>query len=112
MAAFRIADEDVVRDAVGAEEEGSLSDTEVLSLPLPFALTLRKGEAVLLTTGGVCVLDGGLLGLLIEGLSQDEKKSSPGSPDGVTDPSLNVGDRMSMTVTSSGNLETVSASIT
>jgi hypothetical protein len=41
----------------------------------------RKGEAVRLA--GVLVREGGLLGRLMVGLSQEEKKSSPGSPAGV-----------------------------
>jgi hypothetical protein len=42
---------------------------------------VRNGDAVRLE--GVPVRDGGLLGLLIVGLSQEEKKSSAGSPAGV-----------------------------
>jgi len=64
---------------------------------------LRNGEAVRLTTGGVCVLDGGLLGRLIDGLSQDEKKSSPASA-GVEVPSVGVAATISVTTTSSGKL--------
>jgi len=71
--------------------------------PLPFALGLRKGDAVRLITGGVCVLDGGLLGRLIDGLSHDEKKSSPASA-GVEVPSLGVAATMSVITTSSGKL--------
>ena len=54
-------------------------------------------------TGGVWVLDGGLLGRLIEGLSHDEKKSSPGSA-GVEVPSVGVAVMASVTTTSSGKL--------
>lgn len=71
--------------------------------PLLLAPGLRRGDAVRLTTGGVCVLEGGLLGRLIEGLSQDEKKSSPGSA-GVDIPSVGVAATMSVTMTSSGYL--------
>ncbi len=69
--------------------------------PLPFAVGLRKGDAVRLITGGVWVLDGGLLGRLIAGLSHDEKKSSLGSA-GVEVPSIGVVAAMSVTTTSSG----------
>lgn len=44
----------------------------------------------------------------MDGLSHDEKKSSPGSPDGVAEPSRVVGDSTSSTATSSGNLAIVS----
>lgn len=74
-----------------------------LSGPLPFAPGLRNGEAVLLTAGGVCVLEGGLLGLFIAGLSQDEKKSS--SAVGVAVPSaVGTAATMSVITTSSGYL--------
>lgn len=44
---------------------------------VPFAAPAeRKGEPVLATTGGVPTLEGGLLGLLMAGLSHEEKKSS------------------------------------
>ena len=71
------------------------------AIPLPLAVGLRKGEAVRLMIGGVCVLDGGLLGRLIEGLSQEEKKSSLASA-GVEVPSVGVGAAMSVTTTSPG----------
>ena len=106
VAVLRIADEEIVRDAPGAAESVSVFEMGVLGRAelLPFAPAVRKGEAVLLMTGGVWVLEGGLLGRLMEGLSQDEKKSSPGSPEGVDEPSLAVGERISVTMTSSGNL--------
>ena len=69
--------------------------------PLPFVLGLRKGDAVRLITGGVWVLDGGLLGRLIAGLSQEEKKSSLGSA-GTEVPSVGVEAAISVTTTSSG----------
>ena len=74
-----------------------------LGAPLLLAPGLRKGDAVRLITGGVCVLDGGLLGRLIDGLSQDEKKSSPGSA-GVEVPPVGVAVLISTTTTSSGYL--------
>ena len=90
----------------GAEED-SVSEPASgdfgLGAPLPLTPGLRKGDAVRLITGGVCVLEGGLLGRLIEGLSQDEKKSSPDSA-GVDVPSVVVGAAMSVTTTSSGYL--------
>ena len=100
-----MADEEIVRDAIGAESlsvplKGVFARVE----PCPLAPALRNGEAVLLMTGGVCVLDGGLLGFFIDGLSHEEKKSSPGSPDGVDAPSRKVGERISVIATSSGNL--------
>jgi hypothetical protein len=49
---------------------------------------LRKGDGVRPTTGGVAVRETGGVGRLIDGLSQDEKKSSSGSPEGVEDPSV------------------------
>ena len=73
-------------------------------MPLPLALGLRKGDAVRLITGGVCVLEGGLLGRFIEGLSQDEKKSSPASA-GVDFPSVGVAATTSVMTTSSGKLD-------
>ena len=77
-----------------------------LGAPLLLAPGLRKGDAVRLITGGVCVLDGGLLGRFIDGLSQDEKKSSPGSA-GVEVPSVGVAVLISATTTSSGYLNMV-----
>ena len=41
----------------------------------------------------------------MEGLSQEEKKSSAGSTDGVEEPSAGVGERRSVITTSSGYLE-------
>ena len=70
---------------------------------MPLAPALRNGDPVRLMTGGVWVLDGGLEGRLIEGLSQEEKKSSPGS-EGVDVPSAGVEITISLTTTSSGNL--------
>lgn len=100
-----MAADEIVRDAAGADslsafDNGVFDRAELV----PFAPALRKGEAVLLMTGGVCVLDGGLLGLLMDGLSQEEKKSFPGSPEGVEDPSRKVGDKISVMETSLGNL--------
>lgn len=73
-----------------------------LVTPLPLALGFRNGEPVRLMPEGVCVLEGGLLGRLIVGLSHDEKKSSSGV--GVSVPSDVVGIVMSVMTTSSGYL--------
>ena len=70
---------------------------------MPFAPALRNGEAVRLTVGGVWVLDGGLDGRFIEGLSHDEKKSSLGSEE-VSVPSVGAETTISLTTTSSGYL--------
>ena len=112
---FRIADDEIARDAglvaseesaEGAVEEETLRGDFERALPLPFAPAFRKGEAVRLPpTGGVPVREGGLLGRLIAGLSQEEKKSSDGSPAGVFEPSGVPSSAMSVIVTSSGNLE-------
>lgn len=70
----------------------------------PFAPAFKNGDAVRLTTGGVPVREGGLLGRLIEGLSQEEKKSSSASPAGVLEPLEGVPAGTSVITTSSGNL--------
>ncbi len=106
-----MADDEVVRMAVGAGRafsaslaapangDGDLGRAEPLALPAE-----RKGDAVRETTGGVLLRDGGLLGRLIVGLSQEEKKSSAGSPAGVAAPSAGVGSDSSEITTSSGYL--------
>ena len=100
-----MTDDGTARD--GARED-SLSEPGSgdfdLGTPLPLAPGLMKGDAVRLITGGVCVLDGGLLGRLMEGLSHDEKKSSPCSA-GADVPSVGVAAGMSVTTTSSGYLD-------
>ena len=106
---FRIAVEEVVLIAVGAGRAFSASAAAEergegdLGRPAPLAVpAVRKGEAVRETTGGVPVREGGLLGLLIVGLSQDEKKSSAGSPAGVEVPSADAPIISSVMMTSSG----------
>jgi hypothetical protein len=90
VAVFLIAVEETVRGAdVGAGEFEALSG-DFGRVPFPLLPALRKGEAVRLTTGGVAVREGGLLGRLIVGLSQEEKKSSSGSPAGVCVPKAAV----------------------
>lgn len=86
--------------ALEASGEGDLG-REVDPLVLPAE---RKGEAVREATGGVPLRDGGLLGRLMVGLSQDEKKSSAGSPDGVDEDSEGVARLSSVMTTSSGYL--------
>lgn len=76
VAVFRV---EFARMAVGAGDAFFSSDAESGDFerdPFAFAPALRNGELVRLTTGGVPVREGGLLGRLIEGLSHDEKKSS------------------------------------
>ncbi len=101
---FRRAAEVVTRLAGAATGfESPESDLErgeaarAASLPLP---ALRKGEGVRPTTGGVAVLEIGGVGRLMAGLSQEEKKSSWGSPAGVEAPSASE----STMTTSLGNL--------
>ena len=71
-----------------------------LEMSLP---AFKKGELVRPTTGGVLVRETGGVGLLIEGLSQEEKKSSLESLAGVAEPSASAG--MSVMTTSSGYLK-------
>lgn len=102
---FRIAEEEMVRVVGGAGEDSlSIRGDFGLAIPLPLVPGLRNGEDVRLITGGVCVLDGGLLGRLMAGLSQDEKKSSLGSLDGVPVPSVGEVMIISVMITSSGYL--------
>lgn len=74
------------------------------AVPLPLAFAERNGEAVRPTVDGVPVLEGGLLGLLIAGLSHDEKKSSAGSPAGVLVPEPPASSAASSRTTISGDL--------
>jgi hypothetical protein len=106
---LRTAVDDVDRIAVGAGRAFSASVAALergdgdLGRAAPFAFgALRKGEAVLEPPSGVPVREGGLLGRLIVGLSQDEKKSSAGSPAGVDVPSAGVPSASSVMTTSSG----------
>lgn len=107
---LRIAEADVDRIAVGAGRDFSPSSAAPargegdLGLAAPLAMPAdRNGEAVRETTGGVPDREGGLLGLLIVGLSQEEKKSSAGSPAGVF-ASPGVDRTSSVMTTSSGYL--------
>ena len=105
---LRIAVEDVARIGVGAGRASEVLVTELRPegdfervVPL-VVFALRKGEAVRDTTGGVPVLEGGLLGRLMVGLSHEEKKSSAGSPAGVDVPSVDSALASSAITTSSG----------
>lgn len=110
VAVLRTAVEGTARDVGGTGVESEVvsafsailrGDFDLGGAPLPFAL--RKGEAVRCMLLGVPVREGGLLGLLIAGLSHDEKKSSLGSPTGVFVPEP-ASSASSSTLTSSGNL--------
>jgi hypothetical protein len=101
---LRRAAVDVVREAIGAAGSADVRGDFDRVGPLPLAP--RNGEAVLLMPG-VPEREGGLLGLLIEGLSQEEKKSS-GSPAGVLVPLPSSASAASSTTTLSGFLQSVS----
>lgn len=83
---FFNAEECVIRPAAGLGVSSVLDRGEAARLG-PFSPGLRKGDGVRPTTGGVAVREIGGVGFLIEGLSQEEKKSSSGSPAGVDVPS-------------------------
>lgn len=90
---FLNAEECVIRLAAGLESVESILErgdaVRTMSLPLPFESPgLEKGDGVRPMTGGVDVRDRGGVGFLMEGLSQEEKKSSSGSPAGVELPSV------------------------
>ena len=84
-------------DSAVARGEGDFDRAAPLAVP-----AVRKGDAVRETTGGVPVREGGLLGRLMLGLSQEEKKSSAGSVAGVEDPSTGLVKGSSVTDTSFG----------
>jgi hypothetical protein len=75
--------------------EGLISSTDsdlargeaVRAMSFPFEPALRNGDGVRPTIGGVAVRETGGVGRLMAGLSQEEKKSSSGSPAGVDVPS-------------------------
>lgn len=102
---FRAA-EWVMRLAAGLLSVESVLESGELVRAISFPpLAPRKGEGVRPTTGGVAVRETGGVGFLIAGLSQEEKKSSSGSPAGVLLPSLAS---PSVMTTSFGNLALVS----
>lgn len=72
-ALVRSAEEVVVR------ETGGVIPPEVSGEEVRAALLATRGEDVRPMTGGVAVRDGGGVGRLMEGLSQEEKKSSSAS---------------------------------
>jgi hypothetical protein len=107
VAVFRNVADDVVRLAAGGAEPSVFDKGEaVLAIPLPAALApaLRNGDGVRPTTGGVAVREIGGVGRLIDGLSQEEKKSSSGSPAGVELPSAASALAASVMTTSVGYL--------
>lgn len=87
-------------DSVAAKGDG---DFGCPAADAPFGFEVRKGDAVRDASGGVLVLEGGLLGRFMVGLSHDEKKSSLGSSAGVVVPS-EVAATESVMTTSSGYL--------
>ena len=100
---------DVVRltgGAVGASEVSVFANGD-FGRPGPLPLAFRKGEAVRLMPG-VPDREGGFEGRLMDGLSHDEKKSSPGSPAGVFVPVPSLSSLASSITTDSGYLHTVS----
>lgn len=98
---LRTADAGTARGAAVDSVPAESGDFERV-VPLPLEEALRKGEAVRLPEAGVPVRDGGLLGRLMVGLSQDEKKSSS-SAAGVLEPEVS-GSGTSVMTTSSGYL--------
>lgn len=104
VAVLRSAAVEVVRGAAGSAGSADVRGDLDLAWPLP--LGARNGDAVL-PMPGVLDREGGLLGLLMDGLSQDEKKSS-GSPAGVLAPLPSLASVASSTTTLSGFLLDVS----
>jgi hypothetical protein len=102
---FLSAAEVVMRLAAGLVSPSALArGEEVRAISFPLAPALRKGDGVRPTTGGVAVREMGGVGFLMAGLSQEEKKSSSGSPAGVFEPS--AASPPSVMTTSVGNLQT------
>lgn len=87
---FRAA-ECVIRLAAGLDSVDSVRErgeaVRAISFPPFESPALRKGDGVRPITDGVPVRDTGGVGFLMDGLSQEEKKSSSGSPAGVEVPS-------------------------
>ena len=98
-AVLRMAEDVVVLETMGvvSSPPGGVLARSIPASPAGF----KKGLAV--RVAGVALLEGGFDGRLIVGLSQDEKKSSAGSLDGVDMPSISVGESRSVITTSSGN---------
>ena len=106
VAVLRMADEGMARDAAGAAAVLVAGSDVSAAAPrgdfdravaLPFA-ALRNGDAVL-PIPGVAEREGGLLGRLMVGLSQEEKKSSSWSPAGVLVPLVAGSSEASVTTT-------------
>lgn len=106
---FFSAAECVIRLAAGLDSAESVRErgeaVRAISFPAPFSPALRKGDGVRPMTDGVPVRETGGVGFLMDGLSQEEKKSSSGSPAGVEAPSPAS---PSVMTTSPGNLLAVS----
>lgn len=107
---FFSAAECVIRLAAGLDSAESVRErgeaVRAISFPVPFeSPALRKGDGVRPITDGVPVRETGGVGFLMDGLSQEEKKSSSGSPAGVEAPSAAS---PSVMTTSPGNLLAVS----
>lgn len=113
---FLIADAEFVRITCGAGDEdvASVGSLVVVAAALrgdfglaaaPFAPpAVKNGDDERDTTGGVPTREGGLEGLLMAGLSHDEKKSSSASAPGVALPSADMVGASSVTTTSAGYL--------
>lgn len=100
-AVLRAAEAGMARAVVGAGAVASAVKGD-FGRAAPLAGVLRKGELVRLIPG-VPVREGGLLGRLMVGLSQEEKKSSS-SPAGVLVPLAPASSARSVITTSSGYL--------
>lgn len=109
---LRNAADEVVRLAAGLLEAlAAFARGEgARAMPFPLELLERNGDGVR-PAAGVAVREIGGVGRLIEGLSQEEKKSSSGSPAGVEDPSVGPLLITSVMTTSFGYLYTVRSSL-
>lgn len=110
---FFSAAECVIRLAAGLDSEDSVRErgeaVRAMSFPAPLdSPALRKGDGVRPITDGVPVRETGGVGFLMAGLSQEEKKSSSGSPAGVEVPSAVS---PSVMITSPGYLVAVSQAV-
>lgn len=105
VAVLRAAEAGIARAVAGAAAADSAVSGD-FGRAAPLAGALRKGELVRLMPG-VPVRDGGLLGRLMVGLSQEEKKSSS-SPAGVLVPLAPASSARSVIITSSGYLDLIS----
>lgn len=99
---LRMAAAGTARGAAGLLSSDPAARGDLGREPLPLAGALRKGEPLREPEAGVPVREGGLLGRLMVGLSQDEKKSSS-SLTGVLEPEVS-GSGTSVMTTSLGYL--------